>query len=201
MCVVGQGLERWAVLFSLACASSFACAHAGGRAGGSAQLAAGHYAVESIRSRATLDGREQLIEISEGGTRMVDATGDEHTLTERGALMLASSGTCRLALAVSVDGEEPGVSDRTCTWSVEGDHFLLGDGAGDVRTIYRIHRSGDRLVLEGLVDVAPDGRVIGDAAGERIVLVQGRRPAASERPADRVIEPVNVSEPVPVNEI
>jgi len=34
---------------------------------------------------AQLEGADQLIEISETGTRMTDATGAEHVLTQRGA--------------------------------------------------------------------------------------------------------------------
>jgi hypothetical protein len=188
MRVFGQGSWRWAALLSAAAgAGTFGCAHAGARA--AAGLGAGHYAVESIRSRTTIGGREQLIELSEDGTRVLDTSGDEHVLTERGVLFLADQGACRLALAVSVDGEEPGVSDRPCTWSVDGDQFFLGDGAGELRTVYRIHRSGERLVLEGVMDVAKDGKVLGDAAGERIVLVQGalRQGKASSR--RRVTEP------------
>ena len=82
-------------------------------------LGVGHYQVESIRSRATLDGVERVIEISESGTRLLDAAGAEHVLTERGALTLGAGGSCRLALAVSVDGEEPGISDRTCSWELK----------------------------------------------------------------------------------
>lgn len=185
----------------LACASAgFACAHQGVRDSEGSALAAGHYAVESIRSRATLDGHQQLIEISEGGTRMVDSTGDEHTLTERGALMLASGGSCRLALAVSVDGAEPGISDRACTWSIEGDQFFLGDGTGDLRTVYKVQHSEGRLVLEGQFDVAPDGKVLGDAQGERIVLIEAEQ--ATPRPrASRAAEPISTAEPLPANEI
>src|SRR5207244_1594346 len=102
------------------------CAHLGTRPEKPA-LAAGKYAVESIRSRASLDGVDQLIEISESGTKLTDSNGAQHVLTERGALMLNDNGVCRLALAVSVDGEEPGVSDRGCTWALDGDQFLLGD--------------------------------------------------------------------------
>ena len=115
-----------AVLLAVA-AGGFACAH-GPAAGGSERpvLAAGHYQVESIRSRATLDGVDRLIEISETGTRLTDASGSEHVLSERGALTLAAGGMCRLALAVSVDGEEPGISDRSCTWELKDDVFFLG---------------------------------------------------------------------------
>lgn len=185
MAVFGQGSWRWAVLLSVAAGGgSFGCAHAGARGTGAVSLAAGHYAVESIRSRTTVGGREELIELSEDGTRIIDASGDEHVLTERGALLLAEQGACRLALAVSVDGEDPGVSDRPCTWSIEGDKFFLGDGLGELRTVYRIQRTGERLVLEGVVDIGADGKVLGDAAGERIVLVQGPvRPG--KKPVDR----------------
>ena len=58
----------------------------------------GKYAVESIRSRASLDGIDQVIEISEQGTRLTDTNGAEHMLTERGALLLSADGGCRLAL-------------------------------------------------------------------------------------------------------
>lgn len=185
--VVGIGRV---VLAVVATSGSVACAHTGRSATAERPLVIeGRYAVESIRSRATLDGVEQVIEISEAGTRLADGAGSEHTLTERGALMLARGGTCRLALAVSVDGDEPGVSDRNCTWSVEGDRFFLGDNKGGegMRTVYEVHRVGNRLVLEGVVDVAPDGKVVGDAKGERIVLVEGLQPYAAH-PADRTNE-------------
>lgn len=188
------GLRSGLVLLTFA-GSGLACAHGGAARGGEASLSAGRYAVESIRSRATLDGREQLIEISETGTRVVDGGGSEHLLTERGALLLASGGACRLALAVSVDGEEPGVSDRMCTWSAEGDQFFLGDGRGELRTVYRVQRSEGRLVLEGVVDVSKDGTVVGDAAGERIVLVEAGQPLQSRRQASRAGEPVRTPAP------
>ena len=179
----------WRVAGLLAVAAGgFACAH--GPAGAGADrpvLGAGHYQVESIRSRATLDGVDRLIEISEAGTRLVDASGGEHVLSERGALTLAAGGTCRLALAVSVDGEEPGISDRSCTWELQDDVFFLGDGRGEgPKTAYRVRKVGERLVLEGLRDVTPDGTEVGDASGERIVLVQGR--VRASQPLDRVNE-------------
>jgi hypothetical protein len=161
---------RWALAAAL-CGSPLACAH-GSLSGDRATLTPGHYQVQSIRSRATLDGAERIVEISESGTRMVDGSGAEHTLTERGALVLAAEGRCRLALAVSVDGEEPGISDRSCTWETVGDVFFLGDGRDGSRTAYRIRRTGDRFVLEGLKDLGPGGEELGDASGERIVLVQ-----------------------------
>jgi hypothetical protein len=189
--VFGQGSWRWAVLLSAAAGTvTFGCAHADLRGASSSALGAGHYSVESIRSRTMLGGREQLIELSESGTRVLDSSGDEHVLTERGALLLADQGACRLALAVSVDGDEPGVSDRPCTWSVQGDQFFLGDGAGQLRTLYRVHRSGERLVLEGVVDVAADGRILGDAVGERLVLVQGPLRAGKGQEGRRAAEPV-----------
>lgn len=164
------------------------CAHVGSSRSDPPALAAGKYAVESIRSRAQLDGVDQLIEISETGTRLTDSTGTEHLLTQRGALVLVENGTCRLALAVSVDGEEPGISDRACRWTVEGDRFLLGDGSGSgMRTVYRVFRSDGRVVLEGLSDVDPQGKVVGDARGERIVLVQ-RAPELAGRSVDRTSE-------------
>jgi hypothetical protein len=166
------------------------CAHAGAQheTAQKPSMVAGKYAVESIRSRAALDGVEQVIEISEAGTRLVDGGGQEHTLTERGALMLSDNGACRLALAVSVDGEEPGVSDRACTWEVAGDQFLLGDGSGQgTRTVYSVKRTGGRLVLEGTNDVDPNGKVVGDAKGERIILIE--RPAEyARREVDRTSE-------------
>lgn len=169
----GNGFGRKvSVLFAVM--GSVACAHLGGQRDGRAQLNAGKYAVESIRSRATLDGVDQVIEISEQGTRMVDGNGAEHTLTERGALLLNESGVCRLALAVSVDGEVPGVSDRACTWALEGDNFILGDSKGEgTKTLYRVKRLGNKLVLEGVSDLSSDGKVLGDAKGERIVLIEG----------------------------
>ena len=151
-------------------------------------LAAGKYAVESIRSRAQLDGVDRLIEISETGTKLTDANGAEHVLTERGALMLEESGQCRLALAVSVDGEEPGISDRACRWQAEGDRFLLGDATGaGTRTVYQVRRNGTRVVLEGVDDLDPQGNVVGDARGERIVLVE-RVPELAGRSVDRTSE-------------
>jgi len=159
--------------------STFACAHGGGvrTAPERAAIAFGHYQVESIRSRANLDGVDKLVEISEVGSRLVDARGGEHLLMERGALVLAPGGRCRLALAVSVDGEEPGISDRTCTWEVNGDIFFLGDRDG-TRTAYKVVRAGERLVLEGIKDLGPNGEEVSDASGERIVLVQ-RAPHAA----------------------
>jgi hypothetical protein len=180
--------------------ATFACAHGGSRPSAErAALPLGHYQVESIRSRANLDGVDQFVEISEVGSRLVDAKGGEHLLMERGALVLASGGHCRLALAVSVDGEEPGVSDRTCTWEVNGDVFFLGDRDG-TRTAYKVMRSGDRLVLEGIKDFGPDGKEMGDASGERIVLVQG--PARASGSAGPINEARNTSaEELPTSEL
>src|SRR5260370_1114104 len=116
-------------------------AHLGSRAEKPA-LAAGKYAVESIRSRASLDGHDQLIEIGESGTKLTDGNGAEHVLTERGALLLDVNGVCRLALAVSVDGEDPGALDRACTWAVAGDQFFLGDAtAPGSRTAYQVNKA------------------------------------------------------------
>ncbi len=161
------------------------CAHLGASRPETPLLGAGKYAVESIRSRAQLDGVDQLIEISETGTKMTDATGAEHVLTERGALVLGENGSCRLALAVSVDGEEPGISDRTCRWNMDGDRFLLGDQSGT--TVYQVRRTNGRVVLEGMSDIDKDGKVVGDARGERIVLVE-RPPEYAGRSADRTSE-------------
>src|SRR3954452_16246260 len=164
------------------------CAHVGASRPETPLLGAGKYAVESIRSRAQLDGVDQLIEISETGTKMTDATGAEHVLTERGALVLGENGSCRLALAVSVDGEEPGISDRSCRWRVEGDQFHLGDATGQgTRTIYVIRRNAGRVVLEGVNDVDENGKVVGDASGERIVLME-RPPEYAGRSVDRTSE-------------
>jgi hypothetical protein len=167
--------------------AGLACAHLGSRPE-KPVLAAGKYAVESIRSRASLDGFEQVIEISESGTKLTDVNGREHTLTERGALLLSDGGGCRLALAVSVDGEEPGVSDRACTWRLDGDRFFLGDStSGGTRTVYQVKRLGGRVMLEGMSDVDPQGNVVGDARGERIVLME-RAPEYANRSADRTSE-------------
>lgn len=74
-------------------AATFACAHGGVRpASEPATIALGHYQVESIRSRANLDGIDKFVEISEVGSRLVDARGGEHLLMERGALVLAPGG-------------------------------------------------------------------------------------------------------------
>ena len=171
-----------------------ACAHgSGAESSQRPMLGVGHYQVESIRSRATLDGVDRIVEISESGTRMLDASGTEHVLTERGALTLASGGACRLALAVSVDGEEPGISDRSCSWELQEDVFLLGDGRGaGARTAYKVRKIGDRLVLEGLRDLGPGGEDLGDASGERIVLLRG--PMRAQQPVDRVTEQSRHSE-------
>ena len=178
----------WRVAGLLAAAlGGVACAHGPAGAGSDRpMLAEGHYQVESIRSRATLEGVERVVEISESGTRLTDASGAEHVLTERGALTLASGGSCRLALAVSVDGEEPGISDRPCSWELKEDVFLLGDGHEGTRTAYRVRKIGDRLVLDGLRDLGPGGEDLGDATGERIVLVRG--PMRGSQPVDRVTE-------------
>lgn len=192
-----------------------ACAHGGAAkvqtstvgSGGDSQvaqaaaIAEGRYAVESIRSRATIDGVDQIIEISEQGSKMKDRAGNEHTLTERGALTLGSDGACQLALAVSVDGEAPGVSERACTWKVVGEHFFLGEQGAGTRTMYRVVRDGDRYILDGLHDVATDGKKVGDAKGERIVLVEGRGPlgtqpaASSESKADTENTAATISAP------
>src|SRR3954470_24893705 len=180
-------------------AATFACAHGGVRPSAErAALSLGHYQVESIRSRANLDGIDKFVEISEVGSRLVDARGGEHLLMERGALVLASGGRCRLALAVSVDGEEPGISDRTCTWEVNGDVFYLGDREG-ARTAYKVVRAGEKLVLEGIKDFDRNGEEVCDASGERIVLVQGssRLPGAGP-----INEARNVSqEELPTSEL
>jgi hypothetical protein len=163
------------------------CAHAS-RPLEKPAFGAGRYAVESIRSRASLDGVAQMLELSEQGTRLVDVNGAEHVLSERGALVLSANGVCRLALAVSVDGEEPGVSDHACTWELQGDQFLLGDSTGvGTRTVYQVKRSPGRLVLEGISDVDASGNVVGDARGERIVLVEKPVEVAG-RSADRTSE-------------
>jgi hypothetical protein len=172
---------------TVAALGAFACAH-GTSAPASEHplLVAGQYQVESIRSRAMLDGVDRMIEISESGTRLVDAAGAEHMLTERGALTLGSGGSCRLALAVSVDGDDPGISDRWCTWELRDDVFLLGDAQGQgARTAYRVRKIGERFVLEGLRDFGPGGEDLGDASGERIVLLRG---PARGQPLDRVTE-------------
>ena len=172
----------------LALAAGIGCAHLGGGRPEKPVLAAGKYAVESIRSRAQLDGTDKLIEISETGTRLTDSSGNEHTLTERGALLLSENGGCRLALAVSVDGEEPGISDRPCTWRVEGANFFLGDATGTgTRTVYQVKRMGTRVVLEGVSDIDAGGNVISDASGERIVLVEHTQELAN-RSIDRTSE-------------
>ncbi len=181
-------MRAGAVAVALALAAGTGCAHVGTSRLDAPALKAGKYSVESIRSRAQLDGVEQLIEISETGTKMTDATGAEHVLTQRGALVLVENGTCRLALAVSVDGEEPGVSDRACRWTVEGNRFLLGDATGSgTRTVYQVLTSGGRVVLEGVNDVDVHGNVVGDARGERIILVL-RAPEFAGRSVDRTSE-------------
>ena len=175
----------------LAATIGTACAHRAPRqeeALAKPSIVAGKYAVESIRSRAQLDGVDRVVEISEAGTKLVDGGGNEHTLMERGALMLSENGACRLALAVSVDGEEPGVSDRACTWQVSGDQFFLGDASGaGTRTVYSVSRSNGRVILEGVTDVDANGKVVGDARGERIVLVE-RVPEYAGRSVDRTSE-------------
>jgi hypothetical protein len=177
----------WKVALVAGAAIGAGCAHGSkGQGSGSPLLSVGHYQVESIRSHATLDGVDRVIEISEAGTRLVDSTGGEHLLTERGALTLGPGGQCRLALAVSVDGDEPGISDRPCTWELQGEVFYLGDGRGEgPRTSYRVRQMGERLVLDGLREVGPEGQDMGDASGERIVLMHGRWTAP---PADRANE-------------
>ena len=180
--------ERVGVLVA-AMAFGAACAHGSGRAASDRpMLGVGQYQVESIRSRATLEGVERMVEITESGTKLLDSSGAEHVLTERGALTLSSDGACRLALAVSVDGDKPGISDRACIWELKDDVFLLGDGRPDgARTAYRVHRVGDRLVLEGMRDLGPSGKDVGDASGERIVLVL-RNSTRAAQPLDPVTE-------------
>src|SRR5207245_5307763 len=74
-----------------------------------------------------------------------------------------------------------------CTWELNDDVFFLGDGRGEgPKTAYRVRRAGEKRVLEGLRDVGPDGKDVGDASGERIVLMQGRA-RASQR-VDRANE-------------
>jgi hypothetical protein len=173
---------------ALVLAAGVGCAHVGASRPDKPVLEAGKYAVESIRSRAQLDGVDQLIEISEAGTKMTDSAGAEHVLTQRGALVLVDNGTCRLALAVSVDGEEPGISDRACRWKVDGDRFVLGEASGaGTRTVYQVRRTAGRVVLEGMNDVDPQGNVVGDARGERIVLVE-RAAEYAGRSVDRTSE-------------
>lgn len=168
--------------------AGFGCAHIGRARGDKPVVGPGKYALESIRSRAQLAGVDRVIEITEGGTRLTDANGADHVLTERGALLLDADGRCRLALAVSVDGEEPGVSDRACTWQLDGEHFFLGDASGaGTRTVYEAKRVGGRVVLEGISDLDANGNVVGDARGERLVLVEHHVELAG-RSADRTSE-------------
>src|SRR2546425_12937277 len=83
---------------------------------------------------------------------------------------------------------------RSCRWKVEGDRFLLGDASGTgTRTVYQVQRSGGRVVLEGMSDVDPQGKVIGNARGERIVLVE-RAPELAGRSVDRTSEEQAASE-------
>jgi hypothetical protein len=71
---------------------------------------------------------------------------------------------------------------------VEGNRFLLGDASGSgTRTVYQVLTSGGRVVLEGVNDVDVQGNVVGDARGERIVLVL-RAPEYAGRSADRTSE-------------
>jgi hypothetical protein len=169
-------------------AAGIGCAHLGAPRPEKPALAAGKYAVESIRSRAQLEGLDQLLEINETGTKLTDSNGNEHVLTERGALVLVENGTCRLALAVSVDGEEPGISDRACRWTVDGDRFVLGDTSGTgTRTLYEVRRANGRVILEGVSDPDAEGNVVADAHGERIVLVE-RTAEYANRSADRTSE-------------
>ena len=50
-------------------AATFACAHGGAHSAVErAALSLGHYQVESIRSRANLDGVDKFVEISEVGS-------------------------------------------------------------------------------------------------------------------------------------
>jgi len=170
---------RAGIAIVCAALAGIACAHSPPVKTAGARIGEGRYAVESIRSRAAFDGIDQLVEISEAGSTIRDRRGAEHTLTERGALTLGAGGVCRLALAVSVDGQAPGIAERTCSWSIEGGRVLLGEEGGGPRTLYRVHKDGDRYLLEGLEDRSPDGRVLGDARGERLVLVEGRGPLGS----------------------
>ena len=137
----------------------------------------GRYAIESIRTRASVDGVEQLIDISEAGSGMTDKSGNKHTLAERGLLTLTADGKCEFALAVSVDNEEPTVSVRSCSWKVDGNLFSLIEADAKTQTRYRVDKKGDRYIFEGLPDVA-------EAKGERMVLVQGRGPLGSRPNTD-----------------
>jgi len=84
--------------------------------------------------------------------------------------------------------EEPGISDRLCTWRVDGDKFFLGDASGSgTHTLYQVKRAAGRVVLEGVSDLDAQGNVIGDARGERIVLVEHPQELAN-RSVDRTSE-------------
>jgi hypothetical protein len=53
--------------------------------------------------------------------------------------------------------------------------------------VYQVKRLGGRVMLEGMSDVDPQGNVVGDARGERIVLME-RAPEYANRSADRTSE-------------
>jgi hypothetical protein len=43
-----------------------------------------------------------------------------------------------------------------------------------------VSKDGEKIVLEGVRDVGGDGKPVGDAKGERIVLIEGRGPLGSQ---------------------
>jgi len=138
-------------------------------------LGEGRYSIESIRLR--LDGSRRLVDLSEGASTL-RSEGADHTVAQRGVLALEAGGSCRITIALSVDGADAGTAERPCAWSSEGDRLSLGDAQG--RTTYRVAKDGDRYVLDALTEVDGAGKVLASPKGERIVIVEGRGPMASE---------------------
>jgi len=109
--------------------------------------------VESIRSRAS-SRADQLIEISETGTRMTDPPAPS-TSHQRGALIL-SENALPAGAGVSVDGEERHLGPRL-PLEVDGDRFLLGDAAGAGTRTCRGAADRRTRRARGMSDLDPQG--------------------------------------------
>ena len=141
----------------------------------------GEYVVESLHVLANVDGAARALDLSETPARIGRLDGGEHSIAERGVLTLAANGACELALAISVDGQAPGISDRACSWSVEGGSLILGAADGAPGR-YTITKNDNRYTLDGVVGSGVGGEPDGRANGERLILTRG--PAAAPSAAD-----------------